>query len=279
MTGTGAVCAAGMAPDGNSRRRRGRALAIGPDRAVGHDRLADAVSPAEIADFNPRALVDDRKLHKLIRRTDLLGLYAAGRAIERSGIVAHRDTLDAADAAAYSDRTGVYRRLRRRQFREPVRFPPVVRPRPAANLPDFGRELAEHRESDVAAAHAAQQRARPHRHQARAQGHECLHHQPQRRRHAGGHRGVRRRCAMAKPTAPWPSDTKRRSNRRWCSITSGSDCSPAKRCVRSTRATTAACSARAPARCCWKPRLRQPRATRRCWAKSSAAAMRAKRRG
>ena len=46
---------------------------------------------AEIADFNPRALVDDRKLHKLIRRTDLVGLYAAGRAIERAGLVAHRD--------------------------------------------------------------------------------------------------------------------------------------------------------------------------------------------
>src|SRR6185436_3965719 len=61
----------------------------------------------EIPDFNPRALVDDRKLHKLIRRTDLVGLYAASRAIELSGIVAQRDALAPEAAAAYSDRTGV----------------------------------------------------------------------------------------------------------------------------------------------------------------------------
>jgi 3-oxoacyl-[acyl-carrier-protein] synthase-1 len=61
----------------------------------------------EIPDFNPRALVDDRKLHKLIRRTDLVGLYAASRAIENAGIVAQRDGLPPLDAATYSDRTGV----------------------------------------------------------------------------------------------------------------------------------------------------------------------------
>ncbi len=61
----------------------------------------------EIPDFNARALVDDRKLHKLIRRTDLVGLYAAGRAIEASGVVTQRNAMPAADAATYSDRTGV----------------------------------------------------------------------------------------------------------------------------------------------------------------------------
>jgi 3-oxoacyl-(acyl-carrier-protein) synthase len=63
---------------------------------------------AEIPDFNPRALVDDRKLHKLIRRTDLVGLHAAGSALASAGVVAHRDALDAAAMAIYNDRTGVY---------------------------------------------------------------------------------------------------------------------------------------------------------------------------
>ena len=62
----------------------------------------------EIPNFNPRELVEDRKLHKLIRRTDLFGLYAASKAIEGAGIVARRDALDAAAAAEYNDRTGVY---------------------------------------------------------------------------------------------------------------------------------------------------------------------------
>ena len=61
-----------------------------------------------MTDFNPRALVEDRKLHKLIRRTDMLGLYAAGRAIDGAGFTAQRDTLSADDAATFSDRSGIY---------------------------------------------------------------------------------------------------------------------------------------------------------------------------
>ena len=48
--------------------------------------------------------------------------------------------------------------------------------------------------------------------------------------------------------------------------------------ARSTRATTAACSAKAPARCCSRPQPPPPRATRRCWARCWAAATPAKRR-
>jgi 3-oxoacyl-[acyl-carrier-protein] synthase-1 len=96
---------------------------------------------AEIADLNPRALVEDRKLHKLIRRTDLLGLYAAGRAIERAGIAAHRGTLDADAAAVYSDRTGVYVGSGGGNYENQYDFFPLFA---AANgeLPAFGRELA-----------------------------------------------------------------------------------------------------------------------------------------
>jgi hypothetical protein len=46
----------------------------------------------EIRDLDPRELVEDRKVHKLIQRGDLLGLYAAGRALDASGLLAYRDT-------------------------------------------------------------------------------------------------------------------------------------------------------------------------------------------
>src|SRR4030095_8322224 len=96
----------------------------------------------EIANFNPRALVDDRKLHKLIRRTDLLGLYAAGKAIERSGVVTHRRTLDDAAAGVYSDRTGVYVGSGGGNYENQYDYFPLMT---AAKdeLQAFGRELSD----------------------------------------------------------------------------------------------------------------------------------------
>src|SRR5262245_46483376 len=107
ITGTGAVCAAGRDPAAILEAVHAGRSAIGPiglwDASSWPRRMA-----GEVPNFNARELVDDRKLHKLIRRTDLFGLYAADRAVEASGFAAHRAGLDAAKAAQYSDRTGVY---------------------------------------------------------------------------------------------------------------------------------------------------------------------------
>ena len=140
VTGTGAVCAAGMTPDEILDAALAGRSAIAPitqwDTTGWPCRIA-----GEIADFNPRALIEDRKLHKLIRRTDLVGLYAAGRAIERAGIIAHRGTLDAGAAAVFSDRTGVYVGSGGGNYENQYDFFPLFA---AANgeLPAFGRELA-----------------------------------------------------------------------------------------------------------------------------------------
>ncbi len=140
VTGTGAVCAAGMAPEAILDAVLAGRSAIGTisqwDTANWPCRLA-----AEISDFNPRALVDDRKLHKLIRRTDLLGLYAAGRAIAHSGLVAHRDTLAADAAADYSDRTGVYVGSGGGNYENQYDYFPLFA-EARGELPAFGRELA-----------------------------------------------------------------------------------------------------------------------------------------
>jgi 3-oxoacyl-[acyl-carrier-protein] synthase-1 len=142
VTGTGAVCAAGMTPaDIFASVQEGRS-AIGPigqwDATPWPTHLA-----GEIADLNPRALVDDRKLHKLIRRTDLVGLYAAGRAIEAAGIVAHRDALADGDAAAYNDRTGVIVGSGAGNFQNQYDFFPLMTTA-GRDLAVFGRELSNH---------------------------------------------------------------------------------------------------------------------------------------
>ncbi len=139
VTGTAAVCAAGMQPAEVYGRLQSGETAIGP---IGQwDTTGWPVTVAgEIADFSPRALVADRKLHKLIRRTDLMGLYAATRAIEVSGLVAHRETLDPDAAAVYSDRSGVYVGSGGGNYQNQYDFFPLMTEAQGA-LPAFGREL------------------------------------------------------------------------------------------------------------------------------------------
>ncbi len=107
ITGTGAVCASGMNPGAVLAAILEGRSAIGPitqwDTTGWPVRVA-----AEMPDFNPRALVEDRKLHKLIRRSDMFGLYAASQAIDSSGFVSARESLDETAAATFSDRSGLY---------------------------------------------------------------------------------------------------------------------------------------------------------------------------
>ena len=90
------------------------------------------------------------------------------RRIARStppGFTAWRDALDEAAGAVYSDRTGVYVGSGGGNYQNQYDYFPLMT-EAHGDLPTFGRELANIGQSDVAAAHAAEQRARPHRHQA-----------------------------------------------------------------------------------------------------------------
>src|SRR3569623_2439493 len=90
ITGTGAVCASGMTPEAILADVLAGRSAIGPIA-----RFDVSTWPvqraAEVRDYNARTLVDDRKLHKFIRRTDFYGIYAGGRAVAAANIAAHRD--------------------------------------------------------------------------------------------------------------------------------------------------------------------------------------------
>jgi 3-oxoacyl-[acyl-carrier-protein] synthase-1 len=139
VTGTGAVCGAGRSPDEILDAVQAGRSAIAPIRQWDTTGWPVRVA-AEIADYNPNTLVEDRKLHKLIRRTDLLGLYAAGRAIEGSGFVGYRETLDPDATTAANDRMGVYVGSGGGAYQNMYDFFPLLTAA-EGDIETFGREL------------------------------------------------------------------------------------------------------------------------------------------
>ncbi|MCC6869400.1 MAG: hypothetical protein IT522_11325 [Burkholderiales bacterium] len=141
ITGSGAVCAAGLEPADILAAVRSGASSL--RRITQWDPTHWPTQIAgEIPEFNARTMVDDRKLHKLIRRTDLVGLYAAGRALAQSGLVAHRDALPPAAAADYSDRSGVIVGSGGGNFENQYDYFPLMT-QAGGDLRAFGRDLAD----------------------------------------------------------------------------------------------------------------------------------------
>ena len=139
VTGIGAICAAGRSPaeiwDAVSAGRP----AIRPIQQWDTTGWPTALA-GEIAELDPRALVEDRKLHRLLQRSDLLGLYAAARALDDSRLATYRETLDPAAGATVNDRTGVYVGMGGGSYQNEYEFFPLLT---TANgeLEPFGREL------------------------------------------------------------------------------------------------------------------------------------------
>ena len=140
ITGTGAVCAAGRDPAAILETVREGRSAIGPIQQWDASRWPRRLA-GEVPNFNARELVEDRKLHKLIRRSDLFGLSAAGRAVEACGFGRHRDALHATAAAEYSDRTGVYVGSGGGNYDSQYDYFPLLT-EAHEELPAFGSELA-----------------------------------------------------------------------------------------------------------------------------------------
>lgn len=140
ITGTGAICGSGKSPSEILDALRAGRSSIRPieqwDAAGWPARVA-----AEVPDYNAAALSGDRKLLKLIRRTDVLGLYAAGQAIAAAGLIPYRDTLDAEAAAAYSDATGVYVGSGGGGYQNQYDYLPLLTVA-GGSLEKFGQELA-----------------------------------------------------------------------------------------------------------------------------------------
>lgn len=140
VTGSGAICAAGKSPEEIWEAVWTGRSAIRPIQQWDASGWPTSLA-GEIYGLEPRALVEDRKLHKLLQRTDLLGLYVAGRAIDDAGFVAYREALEPADAAAFNDRTGVYVGSGGGGYQSQHEFFPLLTTA-KGDLGTFGRELA-----------------------------------------------------------------------------------------------------------------------------------------
>jgi 3-oxoacyl-[acyl-carrier-protein] synthase-1 len=139
ITGCGAVCAAGLTPeviwDAVLHGRSAVKPIIQWDATAWPVRVA-----AEVTGVDARTLVEDRRLHKIISRTDLFGLYAADTAIRQSGLLAHRAALDASAAAQFNDRSGVFAGSGGGAYRSNYDFFPLL-DEAGGRLSVFGQEL------------------------------------------------------------------------------------------------------------------------------------------
>jgi 3-oxoacyl-[acyl-carrier-protein] synthase-1 len=140
ITGTGAVCAAGRTPDEIFATIAAGTTAIGP--IGGFDATGyPAQLAGEIVDLDPRSLVPDRKLLKLIRRTDVFGIYAAAQAVAEAQTHLWRETLDPDAAIRFSDRFGCYAGSGGGTFDSQYDYFPLLT-EAHDDLPTFGRELS-----------------------------------------------------------------------------------------------------------------------------------------
>jgi 3-oxoacyl-[acyl-carrier-protein] synthase-1 len=141
ITGSGAICAAGRSPREIWETLQSGRSAIGP---IG---LWDTTDwprrhAGEVRDLEPAKLLGDRKILKFIRRSDVFGLYAGGRAIDAAGIAAWRDGLDGDAGAQYSDRTGVYVGSGGGTYDGQYDYFPLMTSA-AGDLVEFGRQLPD----------------------------------------------------------------------------------------------------------------------------------------
>jgi len=140
VAGSGAICAAGKSPAEIWDAVRTGRLAVRPIQQWDTSDWPTCLA-GEIVGLDPRALVEDRKVHRLVQRGDLLGLYSADRALDDSGFIAYRAGLEPPAARAINDRTGVYVGSGGGGYQNEYEFFPLLTAADG-DLGTFGRELA-----------------------------------------------------------------------------------------------------------------------------------------
>jgi len=105
ITGYSAICGLGTTPGEIVDALVAGQSAIAPIEAWDASNWTCKVA-AELKDYNGGKLLGDRKLLKLVRRSDVFGIYAGGQAIDQAGLNAWREALGEAGGAIYADQTG-----------------------------------------------------------------------------------------------------------------------------------------------------------------------------
>ncbi len=139
ITGAGAVCGAGRTIDTMWEAILAGRSAVGPITQWDARRWPAGIA-AEVSSADLRALVDDRRLQKMISRTDVFGLYAAAEAIRHSGVLVPRDKMEERAAAGFNDRSGVFVGSGGGTFRSTYEFFPLMT-QAVDDWESFGREL------------------------------------------------------------------------------------------------------------------------------------------
>ncbi len=141
IVGAGAICGLGRAvgPIWDAIRRR--------QSAVRPIRQWESATPAhryaaEVGDYDAAALVGDRKLLKLLRRTHVFGFYAGLRAVEEAAFLAERALRPLDEVADYNDRSGIYVGAGGSAYQDQYDFLPLLA-RSRGELAAFGAELAQ----------------------------------------------------------------------------------------------------------------------------------------
>lgn len=141
ITGAGAVCGVGLGVDAIWQALLEGRSAVG--EVASWDTCGwPAIRGAEVRGVDNRTLVEDRKLHKLISRTDLFGLYAANGAIQSSRVLEVRARLEEANLARFNDRSGVFAGSGGGNYRSNYDFFPLLSGA-QGDLVRFGRDLGE----------------------------------------------------------------------------------------------------------------------------------------
>lgn len=78
----------------------------------------------EVADYQPRKMLKDRKLLKVLSRQDVIGLAAVEQAIAQSDLIPYRDSLE--NQAEFNDRTGVFVASPGNKFCQQYDFVPLL---------------------------------------------------------------------------------------------------------------------------------------------------------
>lgn len=139
ITGSGAVCGAGRTPEVLWEAVLSGKISARPiaqwDASAWPQPLAVEVAPSEL-----RTLVDDRRVQKMVSRTDLFGLCAATGAFQSSGLDTHRKSLAPEALIVFNERSGVFAGSGGGNYRSSYEFFPLMTA--AAQDPTaFGREL------------------------------------------------------------------------------------------------------------------------------------------
>jgi 3-oxoacyl-[acyl-carrier-protein] synthase-1 len=139
ITGTGAVCGAGRTVESIWNAIVAGQSAVAPITQWDPGQWPVGVA-AEVPTSELRTLVEDRRVQKMISRTDFFGLYAAGEAIRDSGLLAHRDTLEPSAADQFNERTGVLAGSGGGTYRSSYKFFPLLTAA-AEDKAAFGHDL------------------------------------------------------------------------------------------------------------------------------------------